>query len=101
MTSKTEDEIVDDLLDYVNQHRSVCIKAKRQSRTEWIRKTDSGWLLVRENAQGNIVSRSLGEATVRVILKANYYQFIPADQARHDGQQASVWDELEGGQNHN
>lgn len=100
MTAKSEEEIVNDLLDYADQHRSVCIKTERQAQTEWIRKADGGWLLVRHDSQGNIDSRTLGDGAMKAILKANYYRLVPASQARREGQNSSIWEELEDDQNH-
>ena len=95
MSPKTQDEIVEDQLDYVDQHRTVCIEIERRSMTEWIRKVDGDWLLARIDTHGNATFRQLSEGTVKAILKANYYQLIPASQAHSSRSDGPIWTDLD------
>lgn len=90
MPHQTEDEIIDDILDYLREHESVCLQTERQSGPGWIREHGEEWQFVKYTGQESLSSSTLEEETVKAILKANYYQLIPTTQAR-TGAGGRVW----------
>ena len=77
MPHQTEGEIIDNILNYLREHESVCIQAERQSGPGWIREHDGEWQFVKYTSQESLSSSTLEEETVKAILKANYYRLIP------------------------
>lgn len=99
MPHQTENDIIDDILHYLREHESVCIETERESGINWVRECDGKWQLIKQTGQDSLTSTTVDEGAVRAILKANYYQIIPADRARTAEISASAWEEVEDEEN--
>jgi hypothetical protein len=110
MSPQTEAEILDDLLDYVEEHPNVCIETERQSQTTWFRNIDGDWQQVngedkqtldswqqaKATHENEIEISILSKNTVKAILKANFYRLIPESKARIPDEDRPVWEDVEG-----
>lgn len=94
MSQQTEDEIIDDILDYLRNHESVCIQTERQSGLNWVREHDGEWQLAKHTNQGTVSASTVEEGTVKAVLKTNYYRLIPTRQAQTDTGR-EVWKAVE------